>query len=161
METADALIKQLPNKTHPLSRYIHFDERSLAAVVDALAYWAKPLQKSTKKLLTIMHGLRPTIADHMDDTTTSNWLKGLADAGKRPPSAFDDINAERLIFKRTKVLLPPRNHIWRYPALKELTDTYDTAPHSLYARVREELERTWKPNPTLFVRGFIIAESLH
>ncbi|KAF5329820.1 hypothetical protein D9619_009051 [Psilocybe cf. subviscida] len=154
IETADALVKQLPCKTHPLSKYIHFDEGSLVAVVDALAYWAKPLQKSTKRLMEIMHSLPPSMNALSDDTECSMRINNLIRAGRRPATALDSSDVEQVLFLRTKVLFPPRNHLGRYPALEELANTYENDPPTIYAKIGEELARTWKPNPTLFDQSF-------
>lgn len=151
IETAKALVEQLPLPTHPLAHCLRLDQHTLSAVVEVLTYWSIPLPKSTTKLLDIMDRAETQVDIMNDREAAENYEKRVRSGEKVPTSAFDDLHGERTIFRRAKILLPPKSHISRFPVLAKIANSYSTATSGLYSKLSDELGRTWKPNPTLFV----------
>jgi len=68
---------------------------------------------------------------------------------------YYDAHAEGNIYDRTKALLPPCSLLSRHPALSHLVRAYDKTTNDIWKAAVDEVERTWVPNPTIFVRIFL------
>ncbi|KAF8970597.1 hypothetical protein BDZ97DRAFT_1914492 [Flammula alnicola] len=160
MDTAKTLVDELPRGIHSLSKCLNINEQSYPAILDVLRYWSTPLAKSTKIFiqrsadsmayfinLTAQIGAKLNLSkpapESLKKGSNSNPRSG-------PLDAYNDPDAEAALFKRVRVLLPPKPFLSRHPALAQLVKSYKSAPDSLYAAAMWEIEETWKPNPTLF-----------
>lgn len=161
MNTAQALVHELSQKKHSLSKCLHVNEKSLPAILDVLKYWSKPLPKLTKVFLQNRpnpHGPAGDMDDFMasfmgfNSNNPEAKLKAISTKNrKNGGDIYDDPVGERTIFKQTVALVPPKPLLSRHPALAKLVKSYISASDSMYAAVRKEIEQTWKPNPTIFV----------
>jgi hypothetical protein len=151
IETAKTLVKQLPLSMHPLAHCLHLDQHTLSTILEVLTYWSTPLQKSTTKFLDILNRAETQVDTKNDREAAEIYEKRVRSGEKIPTSAFDDLHGERTIFRRAKILLPPKAHISRFPVLSKVAESYSTATSELYDKLHNELGKTWKPNPTLFV----------
>ncbi|KAF8962201.1 hypothetical protein BDZ97DRAFT_1130396 [Flammula alnicola] len=132
---------------------LHINEQSIPATVEVLKYWSSPLPKSTKLFLQTnsalnSQGLGPPL--HLAANSDRKKLaKGLAEDTL---DAYDDPEAEGIIYDKTKILLPPKALVSRHPALAKLATAtpFNAAPRSAYKAAAKEIEDTWKVNPTLF-----------
>ncbi|KDR74060.1 hypothetical protein GALMADRAFT_269552 [Galerina marginata CBS 339.88] len=159
IDTAKKLAEEIPKGTYSLSKCLHVNERSMDAILEVLRYWSTPLPKSTKLFLQRNSDFRSLIPGPYAFTSEMNNLLDpvLSESRKKHMNArvgslyaYSDPDAELAIYKRVKVLLPPKSLLSRHPALSNLVNSYKGASDALYAAASREVEQTWVPNPTLF-----------
>ena len=169
MDTASALVAELPARRHPTAAWLHVSASSLPRVLDVLRYWAAPLRgKTTRALIQINGGSAASAFDGFASSIASlagvapglhglmqqQKLNGGAAVSRRAGGdVYGDPDAEGEIYKRTKALLPPKALLARHPALAALVKSYSDPSENLYAAMAKEVEETWVPNSTLFVRS--------
>lgn len=159
MDTAKALVDELPEKINSLSKCLYINEQSLPAIIDVLKYWSTPLPKTTKKLIESNSSsdsyanVMANIASLVGPDPQQQKLKAASLRNRKAGGdIYGDPEAEKTIYKRTWALIPPRSLLPRHPALAKLAKRYMSASDSMYAAAKREVEETWKVNPTIFVR---------
>lgn len=163
MDTAKALVNELPEKRNSLSKCLFINNQSLPAIIDVLKYWSTPLPKTTKQFIQ-KNIASDTSAVYMArmaammgfDPQQQKAKAEFTKKGKADDGIYGDSEAEKTIYERTWALIPPRPLLPRHPALAKLVKEYVCASDDLYAEAKREVEETWKVNPTLFVRSLHI-----
>ena len=161
VKTCQSLVESIEKGTSELLQFMHINESSKQSILDALRYWSAPLQKSTKIFLE-RHSSPPSFPKRPGWVSDGTFLEPQLGEARmssqciRVPAGmsgpYADPDAEYKIFRRLKVLLPPKPLLPRHPAFSKLINSSPGASDALYAEARREIEQTWAPNPTLFVR---------
>ncbi|KJA21534.1 hypothetical protein HYPSUDRAFT_41905 [Hypholoma sublateritium FD-334 SS-4] len=156
MDTAKALVDELPEKKNSLSECLFINEQSLPAIVDVLKYWSTPLRKTPKQFIknNSMNCLDPyeNFATSMVGSDVEQQRQKAASIRNQKAGGdiYGDPAAEKTVYERTWALIPPRSLLPRHPALAKLVKEYLSASDSLYAAAKREVEETWKVNHTIF-----------
>jgi len=176
MEVAQELVDELPKGTHYVCRCLHVNEQSLPAIIEVLRYWTKPLAKtykgflrrnpklsSCKKALEMQNLKKSPTNDGTPGPDHVNYvmesLMGLpssktsnTEGRKAMGDPYEDAYGEADVYDRAKILLPPKVLLPRHPALATVVKAYNEVSPIAWAALAKEVEESWQPNPTIFVR---------
>jgi len=171
LSVAGKLAQDIPKGTFTLSKCLYINAKSMPAILDHLRYWSKPLDKSTQVFL---QKNPPPATSNIEAMGLGNlpFAPGLdmgmlkSKAAQRnhidgPAGSVDpytDQDAEPILFKRTRVLLPPKTLLSRHPALSKVVKAFPKPSEAQYAAASDEVRNKWYPNPTLFVSQFLYVE---
>lgn len=149
MDTCADLVKNITDGSSSLLKCLHINEQSVTAILEFLKYWSAPLAKSTQTLIQRNEEPQNQIFLASESSLCKSLRDNLITSSSKGP--YNDPDVEMKIYKRTKILLPPKSLLSRHPALAGLVKSYRSASNAEYMAVLSEVKNTWYPNPTLFV----------
>lgn len=151
MDTCGDLVNSITNGSSGLLKCLHINEKSVPAILEFLKYWSSPLPKATQILIERNDEPENQLYTGLDGdgSLRRSLRKNLVTSNSKGP--YNDPDVEMNIYKRTKILLPPKSLLSRHPALDELVKSYRSASNAKFEAVLSEVNNTWHPNPTLFV----------
>ncbi|KJA13370.1 hypothetical protein HYPSUDRAFT_209599 [Hypholoma sublateritium FD-334 SS-4] len=139
MDTAKALVDELPEKRNSLSKCLYINEQSLPAIIDVLKYWSTPLSKTPRKLIQSNSSsdsyanVMANIASLVGPDPQQQKLKAASMRNRKAGGdIYGDLEAEKTIYKCMWALIPPQSLLPRHPALAKLAKQYMSASDSLY-----------------------------
>lgn len=156
-EIIDELRENAPVK---LTKLWAIDEQSKSRPLTILEYWSKPLNKSMKTYFNL-NGPNNILNDlttprrsrasnqHFQAMLSELRNRGLVDVKKDPDfPLYNNCDAEEALFEEVRIMLPPKRLLSRHPALEKYVKSGGTTGK---AAMKDEVIKSWKPNPSLFV----------